>query len=279
MKLVSLTKPGIIFGNIVTLCGGYFIGAKGNFSAYTFSASLLGMAFVIACGCVLNNYIDRDIDCLMQRTKKRPSACGLLSLQFALSYAFILGVLGIFFLYVGTNLLTLVIALIGLFTYVVAYSLWFKRRSIFGTIIGAISGAVPPVIGYTAATNRFDVIAITLFLILFCWQMPHFFAIAIYRMSDYAAAKIPILPIKKGIAYTKINMLIFVMLYIIATLALTVVAPVHLLYLVAAVLLGIAWLYLSLQGFVVRDTLIWSRKMFIFSIVSITLLSIMMAVS
>ena len=140
MKFVKLVKPGIIFGNVVTLCGGYFVAAHNSnyFSWKTFISALLGMAFVIACGCVLNNYIDRDIDKLMKRTQQRPSACGLVSLQFAVSYAFILGVLGFIILYFGTNIFTVIVAMIGLFVYVVTYSLWFKRNSIFGTVIGAI---------------------------------------------------------------------------------------------------------------------------------------------
>ncbi|MBK2123658.1 heme o synthase, partial [Fangia hongkongensis] len=248
-QLISLTKPGIIFGNVVTLCGGYFLEADGLFSWLSFLSVLFGMAFVIACGCVLNNYIDRDIDKLMSRTQKRPSACGLISLKFALSYAFILGVLGFLFLYIGTNLLTMLVAAIGLFTYVVAYTLWFKRSSTFGTIVGAISGAVPPVIGYTAVVNQFNEVAVVLFLILFCWQMPHFFAIAIYRKGDYKAANIPVLPLKRSMRYTKMNMMVFIVLYVAATLALSAVANTHLLYLASALIMGLVWLILGVQGF------------------------------
>ena len=278
MKLIKLIKPGIIFGNVVTLCGGFFVAVEGNFSWSVFLSVLIGMTLVIACGCVLNNYIDRDIDQLMTRTQKRPSACGLVSLRFAVSYAFVLGIVGFMVLYFGTNLLTVFIAAIGLFAYVVAYTLWFKRSSVFGTIVGAVSGAVPPVIGYTALTNRFDLTAMTLFVILFCWQMPHFFAIAIYRKDDYAAANIPVLPLKRSMLYTKVNMLIFVLLYVVATLMLAVVAPVHILYFAIAVILGVAWILLCLQGFKTEYVLSWARKMFVFSIISITLLSIFMAI-
>ncbi|WP_395947244.1 heme o synthase [Caedibacter taeniospiralis] len=276
MKLIKLIKPGIIFGNIVTLCGGFFVAVQGDFSWITFLSVLIGMALVIACGCVLNNYIDRDIDQLMTRTQKRPSACGLVSLKFALSYAFILGIIGFATLYLGTNLLTLSIAAIGLFAYVVAYTIWFKRSSIFGTVIGAISGAVPPVIGYTAVSNQFDLAALTLFIILFCWQMPHFFAIAIYRKDDYAAANIPVLPLKRSMLYTQVNMLIFILLYVAATLMLAMVAYVHILYLAVALILGIYWLDLSIKGFKTDNASQWARKMFILSIVNITLLSMFM---
>ena len=116
--LISLIKPGIIFGNTVTLCGGFFVAVNVYFDYLVFLAAFFGMAFVIACGCVLNNYIDRDIDQLMKRTQARPTACGLVSFKFASSYALILGIFGFTILYVGTNLLTSIIAAIGLFTYV-----------------------------------------------------------------------------------------------------------------------------------------------------------------
>jgi len=278
MKLISLVKPGIVFGNTVTLSGGYFVGIKeSNFSSLSFLASLFGMMLVIASGCVLNNYIDRDIDKMMERTRMRPSACGLVSLKFALNYAFLLGFFGFFLLYIGTNFITIVAALIGLLTYVVAYTLWFKRSTVFGTVIGAVSGALPPVIGYTAATGRLGSVAVVLFLILFCWQMPHFFAIAIYRLKDYADAEIPVLPLKRGVFYTKINMLVFIILYIAASIMLSVIAVNNIFYLITVVVLGFVWLLLSVQGFVVSDSIKWARKMFLFSIVSITLLSIAMS--
>ena len=276
--LVSLIKPGIIFGNTVTLCGGFFVAVGDVFDYLTFVAAFLGMAFVIACGCVLNNYIDRDIDQLMKRTQSRPSACGLVSFKFALSYALVLGVIGFAVLYFGTNLLTSIIAAVGLFTYVVAYSLWFKRNSVFGTIIGAISGAVPPVIGYTALSNSFNAVALMLFLILFCWQMPHFFAIAIYRKKDYQAAGIPVLPLKRSMFCTKLNMLIFVLLYSAASLMLWVFAELNMGYLIVALILSIYWIALSVKGFSTDNDVKWARKNFLFSIIGITLLSFAMVI-
>lgn len=275
-KLIALVKPGIIFGNIITLSGGYFLAGDTLFSWSVFLSALLGMAFVIGSGCVLNNYIDRDIDRLMRRTQKRPSACGLVSLRFALIYALILGIVGFSLLYVGTNLLTVLIAFIGLFTYVVAYSLWFKRSSRFGTIIGAISGAVPPVIGYTAVADQFNSVAIILFIILFCWQMPHFYAIAIYRRKDYEAAAIPVLPLCRSIWYTKVNMLFFVVLYVTATLLLNVIGIAGNLYFIVALLTGSIWILMSIRGFYTINTAKWARRMFLFSVFNITLLSVTM---
>ncbi len=279
MKHLSLIKPGIIFGNVVTLCGGYFLAVHSQgFYFFNFLASLLGMIGVIACGCILNNCIDRDIDKLMKRTKNRLLATDNVSVKTALLYAFLFGLSGFLLLYLGTNALTLFIAFIGLLAYVVAYTLWFKRRSVFGTVIGAVSGAVPPVVGYTAVTGQFDLVAFVLFLILFCWQMPHFFAIAICYSEDYANAGIPVLPLKRSMAYTKFNILIFVILFFLVTLLLPILGVTHLFYFITANLLGLMWIGLSVWGFFVDDDVAWARKLFLFSIMNITLLSIAMGV-
>ncbi len=140
----SLTKPGIVYGNLVTAIGGFFLGSRGVVINYfTLLATLLGIALIIACGCVFNNYIDRDIDGLMKRTQNRVLVKELISGKTAIIYAVILGALGLILLLWQTNLLTVSVALVGLFVYVVLYSLLFKRNSIHGTIIGSISGAVP----------------------------------------------------------------------------------------------------------------------------------------
>ncbi len=278
MKLISIIKPGIIVGNLVTLCGGYFLAIHHHFSILHFLATVIGMISVIACGCILNNCVDRDIDRLMQRTQQRPLACGLISVKLAIGYAIVFGLVGISAFYLGTNILTLSIALIGLFTYVVAYTIWLKRRNVFGTIIGAISGAVPPVIGYTAVTNQIDMVALALLLILFCWQIPHFFAIAICYQDDYANAQIPVVPLTRSMLYTKVNMLLFVALFFAASLLLPVLGAVGITYLITATVIGIAWIIISVRGFFVDDDLKWARQMFLASIMGITVLAIGMAV-
>lgn len=279
MKHLSIIKPGIIFGNTVTLCGGYFLAVHTRgFHFLNFLSSLLGMIGIIACGCILNNCIDRDIDKLMDRTKKRLLATDNLSLKIALLYALAFGLVGFLLLFLGTNSLTMLIAFIGLVAYVIAYTILFKRRNVFGTVIGAVSGAVPPVIGYTSVTGQFDLVAFVLFLILFCWQMPHFFAIAIFYSKDYANAGIPVLPLKRSMTYTKVNILIFVTLFFLVTLLLPILGVTHLVYLIIASLLGLIWIGLSIRGFFVEDSNVWARKVFLFSIINITLLSIAMGV-
>jgi protoheme IX farnesyltransferase len=279
MKHLSIIKPGIIFGNVVTLCGGYFLAVHSHgFHFFNFLSALLGMIGIIACGCILNNCIDRDIDKLMKRTSKRLLATNNLSVKIALLYASAFGLIGFLLVYLGTNALTLLIAFIGLLAYVVTYTLWLKRSSVFGTVIGAVSGAVPPVVGYTSVTGQFDLVAFVLFLILFCWQMPHFFAIAICYSDDYASAGIPVLPLKRSMTYTKVNILVFILLFFLVTLLLPILGVTHLLYLITASLVGIIWIGMGLWGFFVEDDVVWARKLFLFSIINITLLSIAMGV-
>ncbi|MDE2589744.1 MAG: heme o synthase, partial [Patescibacteria group bacterium] len=192
-----LTKPGIIYGNTITTVAGFLLASQGKIYFGLFMATLFGVSFVIASACVINNYLDRKIDKKMARTQKRALVTHAISPSHALVFATILGILGFLDLVVFTNGITFMIGLIGYIDYIVLYGLS-KRKSIYGTLVGSISGATPIAAGYTAVTNRFDIAALLLFLIMVFWQMPHFYAIAIYRLKDYVAAGIPVLPAKKS---------------------------------------------------------------------------------
>lgn len=284
MRFISVLKPGIIFGNIITVCGGFFLGSvhRSHFSILLLLFCLIGMALIVGSGCVFNNVIDRDIDQLMERTCHRPMVQGLIHPTIALVYGTALGLLGFWFLYFTTNLLTLNIAMLGWFFYVVVYSLWLKRRSTWGTLLGSISGAVPPVVGYCAAANQLDLGALSLFLILFFWQMPHFYAIAIYRLKDFKSANIPVLPAIKSLRHTQITMLIYMGLYLISTLLPFLFQYTGYVYLLAALILGLAWIFYGLQGFKTQDEIKnkkWAKKIFLFSILDITLLSLLMGLN
>ncbi len=276
MRFFSVLKPGIIFGNIVTVTGGFFLGSQGHINPWLLLITWLGMSLVIGSGCVINNYIDRDIDKLMERTKNRVLAQGLISGNVALLYAILLGILGFVVLYFGTNPLTTIVSFVGFFFYVVVYSLLLKRKSTWGTIVGGVAGAVPPVVGYCAVTNRFDIGAIILFLILFFWQMPHFYAIAIYRLNDYKAASIPILPIRKSVHYTKVSMLLYIAVFTVISIMPTMFEYTGSIYFAIALCLGLIWFALGMQGLRTQDDRSWARKMFAFSIINITVLSMIM---
>ena len=239
--------------------------------------TLIGIALIIASGCVFNNCIDSDIDRLMERTKNRTLVQGQMKLSTAIIYAFMLGICGVLLLYLQTNILTTIIALVGLFVYVIIYSLWLKRSSVYGTLIGSISGAIPPIVGYCAVTNQLDLGAVILFAMLSIWQMPHSYAIAIYRFNDYKNANIPVLPIKSGICTAKIHMLLYTILFAIASVCLSIFNYTGVVYLIISTILGLLWITQAIKGFYTKDDRVWARKMFVVSILIITILSITMA--
>lgn len=261
----QLTKPGIIYGNLLSATAGFLLAARGDINLGLLVAALLGTSLVIACGCVLNNYIDRHIDAKMTRTKKRALVSGQISGSAAIVYGIVLGVLGFSVLSALTNALTVVVGAVGLFFYLVVYGLA-KRRSTLGTVIGSVSGATPPAAGYVAVTGEFDAAAGLLFLILACWQMPHFYAIAMFRAEEYAAAGLPVLPVKKGFRLTKIYIMLYIAAFMVAASLLTFLSYTGFVYLAVVTILGCAWFLKGLQGFRGQPHAVWGRKMFLFSL-------------
>jgi protoheme IX farnesyltransferase len=256
-----LTKPGIVLGNLVTFAAGFLLASKGVFDLWLFSVTLLGLALTMASACVFNNYIDRYIDKKMQRTKDRALANGLISYRNALLFAAILGLTGMLLLWFTTNLVTTFVAAAGFFVYVVLYSLW-KCRTIYGTAIGSIAGAVPPVVGYCAVSHQLDAGALILFVMMVLWQMPHFFAIALAHYDDYAAAEIPVLPIMRGMLRTKIHMVLYIFGFIVASLLLTLFHYTGYVYLAVTMVTGLLWLGFCVTGFSCANDQRWGRDMF-----------------
>lgn len=263
-----LTKPGIIMGNLITVAAGFLLASKGQIDFWLFFATLVGLTFIIASACVFNNYIDRQIDKKMERTKNRPLVTGLISGQHAIAFALFLGIIGNLVLFFFTNFLTVAVAAIGFFVYVLLYSIW-KRHTIYATAIGSIAGAVPPIVGYCAVSNHFDVGALILFTMLVLWQMPHFFSIAMYHLDDYKAAEIPVLPVTKGIMRTKIHMMVYITGFILTAIALTLFNYTGYLYLIVTMGIGFAWLALCMRGFKSNDDQLWGRHMFRLSLLMI----------
>lgn len=272
-----LTKPGIIVGNLITTVSGFALASRGHPDGWLFLSTLVGLGCVIASASVFNNYIDRDLDRKMARTKHRALAQGLISGRNAIYFAIVLGSLGFATLILYTNLLSVFVASIGFIIYVGLYSFW-KSRTSYATIVGSISGAVPPVVGYCAVSHQFDMGAALLFMILVLWQMPHFYSIAMYRLTEYSAASIPVLPKERGNYVTKVHMLLYIIAFMVATLMLIGFGYTGYAYLITAVVLGFAWLYLCIQGFKSSDDRLWARKMFRLSLVIITLLCIMISI-
>ncbi|MCW2256190.1 protoheme IX farnesyltransferase [Providencia alcalifaciens] len=278
-QYLQVTKPGIIFGNLISVIGGFLLASKGTIDYPLFIATLLGVSLVVASGCVFNNYIDRDIDRIMERTKNRPLVKGLIDPKVSLIYATALGIAGMLLLLVAANALAMLLAVIGFVVYVGVYSLYMKRKSVYGTLIGSLSGAAPPVIGYCAVTNEFDTGALILLLIFSLWQMPHSYAIAIFRFKDYKAANIPVLPVIKGISVAKTHIFLYILAFMVATLMLAISGYAGYKYLIVGAAVSLWWLGMAISGFKTEnDDRVWARKLFVFSIIAITSLSIMMSV-
>lgn len=276
-QYLQVTKPGIIFGNLISVVGDSCSLPKGA-STILFLATLVGVSLVVASGCVFNNYIDRDIDKKMERTKNRVLVKGLIAPSVTLVYATVLGIAGFALLYIAANPLAMWLAVMGFVVYVGVYSLYMKRHSVYGTLIGSLSGAAPPVIGYCAVTNEFDAGALILLAIFSLWQMPHSYAIAIFRFKDYQAANIPVLPVVKGISVAKNHITVYILAFMIATLMLTLVGYAGYKYLIVAAAVSVWWLGMALRGYKTENDSVWARKLFVFSIVAITSLSVMMSI-
>ena len=277
-QYLLVTKPGIIFGNLVSVIGGFFLASKGSLDLPLFLATITGVSLVIASGCAFNNYIDQDIDRIMERTKNRVLVQGLISPKVTLIYATVLGLVGVALLDIVVNRLAALLAIMGFVVYVGLYSLWLKRKSVYGTLIGSLSGAAPPVIGYCAVSNQFDMAALILLLIFSLWQMPHSYAIAIFRFKDYQSASIPVLPVKYGISVTKNHIFRYILAFAVATLMLTLSGYAGYSYFIVATLISVSWLAMAQAGFKTTNDQVWAKKLFMFSIIAITTLSVMMSI-
>ncbi|HYV33433.1 MAG TPA: heme o synthase [Candidatus Limnocylindria bacterium] len=278
----NLTKPGIIYGNAINTAAGFFLASHYSLvSKVTFDTKLLlmvliGISLVVASACVFNNILDAGIDAKMERTKNRAMVVGKIKTSGAIIFGIILLILGILDLALlarrsfseggSTNHLALYTALIGFLVYVFLYT-FLKRHTTWGTEIGSISGAIPPLVGYLSISNKLDSGAVILFIIFVLWQMPHFYAIAIYRLNEYKQAGIPVLPAIKGIYRTKINMLVYIIAFVIALAHLTIYHYTGNIYLVIMMLLGLTWLWMAIKGFKVLDDVKWAKKMFKFSLI------------
>lgn len=260
-----LTKPGIIRGNLLSVVAGFLLASQGSIDIVLFLSVAFGTSLIIACGCVINNYLDRGIDAKMDRTKQRALVTGEISVRNAFIFAVVLAVLGFAVLLMWVNVLTALVGLAGLFSYVVLYGIG-KRKTVHGTLIGTISGSTPPVAGYTAVTGQLDTGALLLFLVLVCWQMPHFYAIALFRLKDYKAAGLPVLPAVKGIEITKKHMLYYIMAFIVATCLITGYGYATRAYAVIMITTGLFWLYYWHKNVHSKQYEKWAKKLFLVSL-------------
>jgi heme o synthase len=263
----SLTKPGVLYGNAITAAAGYLLASRGMIEWWLFLALCVGSTLVIASACVLNNYLDQDIDKVMARTKKRAIVSGEVSGHNAVIFSIILGLLGIAILIAYTNPLVVAIGVIGFVDYVVLYGMLSKRLSVHGTLVGSISGAMPILAGYCAATGAVDVGAFIVFAVLFLWQMPEFYSIAIYRRKEYQKAGVPVISVMNGVENTKHQIIAYTVMFVVASLLLAILGYAGSVYLIVMAALGGYWIGLALQGIKAKQADEWARRMFHFSLV------------
>ncbi|WP_400162546.1 heme o synthase [Brevibacillus sp. TJ4] len=266
---VQVTKPGITISNSMTTFAALWLASFGFPDWKLAILTLVGTALIIMSGCVLNNYYDRDLDLKMKRTMNRAIANGRISTRNALLLGIGLLLAGLAVLAVYANPLAAVWGLIGHIFYVLIYTPM-KRVTTLNTVIGGVSGAVPPVIGWVAVTGTMDFAAWLLFLILFLWQPPHFLALAMMKTEEYRAGNLPMLPVVKGFAETKRQMFLWAAVLFPASLLLFLHANVGYFYLIVMAIMGLVYIVLLYKGFSAKDDMAWAKKLFGYSILYLT---------
>uniref|UniRef100_I2Q5A8 Protoheme IX farnesyltransferase n=1 Tax=Desulfovibrio sp. U5L TaxID=596152 RepID=I2Q5A8_9BACT len=272
-----VTKPWIVFANLIAATAGFLLAARGRPDMALFPPALAGIALIVASGCVFNNCIDRDLDRKMARTRGRALSTRALSLPAGLLWASLLGITGTAVLWIWTNGLCLTVVSAGFAVYVGAYSLYLKRHSVHSTVIGSLAGAAPPLAAYCAVTGRLDLGAALVAAIFSLWQIPHSYAITIYRFDDYAAAGLPVLPVVAGIPATRHQIAGYILAFTLAAQALAFCGYAGFAYLLAATAIGLCWLALALGGGRTSGDRQWARKLYVCSMVAIVVLCAMMS--
>ncbi|MBE1442834.1 heme o synthase [Paenibacillus sp. OAS669] len=272
--LAQTVKTGIIKSNLIPMFAGLTL------SLYTYKISIIeklpeilfafiGSILVIGAAGAFNNLYDRDIDSIMQRTKNRPTVTGEINPNTVLWLGIFMSIFGIISLALTTHLAA-ILGFAGLFFYIFPYTMWSKRRTVYNTEIGGISGAMPPLIGWAAIHPDITHPAILgLFVITVIWQMPHFYSIAIRKHNEYKAAKVPMLPVVKGIKRTYLQTNIYLIVLIIISF---LFSSLSIGLMLVALLLSLIWLGLSIFGYQRMDSEKWAKSMFVYSLIYMTIL-------
>lgn len=240
---VSLTKPGIVALLLLTTLCGMILGASGIPPALIVTLTLLGGALTAGGAGALNQYFDRDIDRKMVRTRSRPLADERISPREGMILGLVLSVAGVMILAVGVNLLSALLAAVGLFYYVIFYTMLLKPSTPSNIVIGGGAGAIPPLVGWAAATGSLTMPALFLFALIFFWTPPHFWALALLKRTDYQRADIPMLPVIHGSEQTRWQILLYSVQVVALTLLMPLVGLGGLLFIAAALVLGIGLIH------------------------------------
>lgn len=265
--IISLFKGIVLISNVLPVLTGFWLALHFTNTAFSenwsvFLLTMIGSTLVMAGALVLNNWYDVDIDTVMERTKSRPTVTGHFSLKAVLMIGLVLSAVG-HILLLFTTIEATIYAFIGWFTYVVLYTMWSKRKYTLNTVIGSVSGMVTPLIGWAAIAPGYHIVPIVFALLLFIWQMPHTFAIAIKKYDDYKAAKVAMLPVVHGIPVTKRQMTLYVACLLPLPFFLGSLGTA---FMVIATVANVAWLIATFTGFFTKDDKKWAHMMFLFSV-------------
>lgn len=261
--LIALTKPRITVVVLATALAGYFF--AGPSSGGALPGLIAGTWLIVGGANALNMWLERDSDGFMSRTKSRPLPAGRMAPGVALAFGLLLSVLSLPVLALGTNLTTAALALIANLSYVALYTP-LKRRSWTAVLVGGVPGAIPPLLGWSAATGGVSNVGVSLFLLMFVWQVPHFHAIALFRREEYARAGLVVLPNAWGIGPTLVQITSWTVLLVSTSLLPFFLGASSALYLIVALVLGLAFIGWSFAGFTAKSTERWARSFFGFSI-------------
>lgn len=268
---IELCKPRVVALMVFTALVGMLLAAPGEVGLGPLVFGTLGIALMAGSAAALNHLADSRIDTLMDRTQLRPLPSGMLDARQVLVFAGVTGLTGLLILMVFVNVLTAVLTLASLVGYAVIYTRYLKHATPQNIVIGGAAGATPPLLGWTAVTGQIESGALLLFLIIFTWTPPHFWALALYRKEEYAKADIPMLPVTHGEDYTRLQILFYTILLVLITLLPYATGLVGLIYLLGAVILGSGFLYyaIALKRTRSRELAI---QTFVYSIVYLMLL-------
>ena len=243
----ELTKPRVVMLIVFTAVVGMFLSVPGWPGALPLIFGTLGIGFASSSAAVYNHVLDARIDIQMMRTMGRPLPQGKLTQTSALTFATILCIISMLILGLLVNPLTAILTFISLIGYAVVYTAWLKRATPQNIVIGGAAGAAPPILGWTSVTNEVEAGALLMFLIVFVWTPPHFWALAIARKEEYAKVDIPMLPVTHGEAYTRLNILLYTILLVLVTVLPYLIGMSGLIYLVVALALGARYLWFSIR--------------------------------
>jgi protoheme IX farnesyltransferase len=273
-----LCKPGIVYSNAFMALAAYLFAVHGTPNIMVAAALLLGVALVVAGAAAFNNVIEKDVDARMERTRSRALPAGVISPRRALIFATVLSLAGLAILFLHVSPLVCGIVLFGMLVYVAVYTPS-KRLTSHSTLIGAVAGAIPPVAGYAAGAHAIDATALLLCVILACWQMAHFFAIGIYRADDYRSAGLPILPTLRLARAIQHRMLFYTAFFVVSVILLGFLNSVSIIYWLLMGSVSIGWLFLCEYGYFARDTHLWAKRMFLYSLIVLLLLILSLALA